>query len=94
MNPLGLMTLNMQMVSMVCEAQTVIALRVMGMSGVLPARPDENSRMLAEKPTAMIDAYAAGLGAAMAGKSAEQVTRAAMKPLQSTVRANRRRLMK
>lgn len=94
MNPLAMMTLNFQMASLACEAQTVIALRMMGMSGVLPASPGENNRMIAEKPHAMIDAYAAGFKAALAGRSAEQVTRAAMGPLQRKVRSNRRRLMK
>lgn len=94
MNPFAMMTLNMQMTSLMCEAQTVVALRVMGMSGAIPARKDENSRMINEKPTAMIDAYAAGTKAALAGKSPDQIMSAAMAPLSRKVKANRKRLMK
>ena len=94
MNPFALLAMNMQLTSLICEAQTVATLRVMGMSGAIPARKGENSRMISEKSTAMIDAYAAGAKAAMAGESPDKIMSAAMAPVARKVKANRKRLMK
>ena len=94
MNPFAMMNLNMQMTSMMCEAQTVMGLRIMGMSGAIATPKGENDRMMNEKPAAMIDAFAAGTKAALAGKAPEEIMSAAIKPLSSKVTANRKRLMK
>ena len=94
MNPFALMTLNLQMTSLICEAQTVATLRVMGMSGAIPALEGENDRMISEKPTAMIDAFAAGTRAALDGQSPDKIMTAAMAPFERKVKANRKRLMK
>ena len=94
MNPFALMALNMQMASLMVEAQTVVALRVMGMSGAIPASTDENALMINEKSTAIIDAYSAGTKAAMEGKTPDQIMSAAMEPVSRKVTANRKRLMK
>ena len=81
-------------VTFIFEAQTVIALRLMGLSGMLPSRPGETQRMFSEKPSALLDAQAAGFKAMIAGQSADKVFDAAMKPLSRKVHANRRRLMR
>ncbi len=94
MNPLSFLTLQTSFASMVFEAQTVIALRMLGMAGVLPAARGENNRMVSEKGPAMVKAFAAGTTAAMAGKRPDQIMTAAMAPLSRKVHANRKRLMK
>lgn len=93
-SPFALLSLNMQTATLICETQTVMALRLMGMSGTIPARRGENKRMVAEKTPAMIDAYAAATKATLAGKRPDQIMSDAMKPLSRKVRANRKRLMK
>ena len=54
--------------TMMAEAQTVIALRTMGMMGVLPASPRENHTMLTEKGPAFVESAVAAGAAAMAGQ--------------------------
>jgi hypothetical protein len=76
------------------ETQTVMALRLMGMSGITPHSPDENLRMVTEKGPALVKSYTEATKAAMQGKRPDQVMNAAMEPLSSKVRANRKRLMK
>jgi hypothetical protein len=94
MNPLSILTLQSQFAALMLETQTVMALRIMGMSGAIPSRRGENSRMVAEKGPAMLKSMAAGTKAAMAGKQPDEIMTAAMAPLSRKVRANRKRLMK
>ena len=94
MNPLAFFSLQTQVTELMVDTQTVMTLRLMGMSGAIPARHGENDRMVAEKGPAMADAYAAGAKAMMAGSTPDQVMSAAMAPLSKKVRANRKRLMK
>ena len=94
MNPLAILTLQTQMTTLMMDTHTVMALRIMGMSGAIPARRGENDRMVAEKAPAMADAFAAWTRAAMAGKAPDEIMTAAMAPLSKKVRANRKRLMK
>ncbi len=94
MNPFTFFNLQSQMTELMVNTQTVMTLRLMGMSGAIPARRGENDRMVSEKAPAMVDAYAAGAKAMMAGKTPDQIMSAAMAPLSKKVRANRRRLMK
>jgi hypothetical protein len=80
--------------TMMAEAQTVVALRVMGMWGVRPAAPRENHTMLAEKGPAFAEsALAAGRAAAM-GKGPFEVAEAALTPIGRRTRSNVRRLTK
>lgn len=94
MNASNLFRLQSDLATLLLDAQTVMNLRVMGMSGVIPAEQDENTRMIEEKPTAWIDAWAAGTHAMIDGRSAVDVLSAGMAPLTSKVRENRDRLMK
>ena len=80
--------------SMMAEAQTVIALRVLGMTGVLPASPRENHTMLAEKGPAFLESAMAAGAAAMAGKTPDQIAQAAIKPIARRTGANVKRLTK
>jgi hypothetical protein len=78
--------------TMMAEAQTVMAVRTLGLWGVLPASPGENRRMVAEKgPAFARAAVAAGLAAA-AGKPPLAVAEAALAPIGRKTRANARRL--
>jgi len=94
MNPFAFFTLQTQMSQLMMDTQAVMSLRIMGMSGAIPARKGENDRMIAEKGPALADAYAAGAKAMMAGNTPDQIMRAAMAPLSKKVSANRKRLMK
>lgn len=97
MNPIALLTLQTQTASLMLDTQTVMALRLMGlmgMSGAIRARPDENFVMMAEKGPAMLQALVAGTAALMAGHGPDRVLSAAIKPLAREVRANRKRLMR
>ncbi|MCL3881089.1 antifreeze protein [Marivita sp. GX14005] len=82
------------MALMALNAQTVITLRLLGMSGAIPARRGENARMVSEKQKALIDAWGAGAKAALSGRPAHDIVAASIKPLSRKVRANRRRLLK
>jgi hypothetical protein len=78
--------------SMMAEAQTVIALRTLGMMGVLPASPRENHTMFAEKGPAFVESAMAAGAAAMAGKSPDQIAHAAIRPIARRTGANVKRL--
>lgn len=80
--------------TMMAEAQTVIALRVMGMWGVLPASPRERHRMVSEKGPAFAEAAVAAGRAAALGKGPLDVAEAALKPIGQRTRANVKRLTK
>lgn len=74
------------------EANTVIALRTMGMAGLWAMKPAETLRMVAEKQAAF-PASATAAGEALAkGHGPLDVARAAMRPLQAKTGPNARRL--
>lgn len=93
MFPSDLFSLQLKLTTLMAEAQTVMALRLLGMSGIIPARHDENERMLGEKGPAMAKAFAAGSKVMMAGGRPDQIMLAAMTPVSSRVTSNRKRLM-
>ena len=94
MSPFSLLSLQMNLASLAFEAQTVIALRLMGMAGALPAKPGEWNRMVGEKPAAFAESWMRAAEATVAGKPADAILEAAARPLRRKVRANRRRLMR
>lgn len=94
MNVFSILSLQAKTAAFLLETQTVMALRMLGMSGVLPLQRDESLVMFAEKAPALVRAISAGNTALMLGKRPDQVLDAALKPLASKVRANRKRLMK
>jgi hypothetical protein len=89
---LELMKLQWRTAEMVLQAQVVIGMRMMGMAGMRPARPDENMRMITEKQKAFAQSGMAAMSAAMAGKSPAQIYGRALAPIGRTTRANSRRL--
>lgn len=94
MFPNDLFSLQLKMTTLMVETQTVMALRLMGMSGAIPAKHGENERMVDEKGPAMAKAFAAGTKAMMQGKRPDQIMSAAMGPVSKRVTSNRKRLMK
>jgi hypothetical protein len=94
MFPNELFSFHLNMTTLMVDTQTVMALRIMGMSGAIPARHGENDRMIQEKGPAMAKAYAAATEAMLAGGRPDQIMSAAMEPVSKRVRSNRKRLMK
>ena len=94
MYPNDLFSLHLDMTTLMVDTQTVMALRIMAMSGAIPARHGENDRMMQEKGPAMAKAYAAATEAMFAGGRPDQIMSAAMKPVSKRVSSNRKRLMK
>ena len=90
----GLWSVGLQTAQMMAEAQTVMALRLMGMAGVWATAPTEGVRMVFEKPDAFIRSASSATEAALAGKRPDQIAEAAIKPLRRKTRANARRLAK
>lgn len=92
--PLGLWLAGIGTAQMLVEAQTTVALRLLGMAGLWPVSRSEGVRMLREKPGAFVEAAGAATLAAMTGKRPDQVMAAALKPIRKKTRANSRRLSK
>ncbi len=89
-----LLALQMRTARMMMEAQTVIGMRMMGMAGMIPARPDETSRMVREKQAAFARAAMAGTGAFVTGGTPAQAYGRALAPIGRVTRANAKRLTK
>jgi hypothetical protein len=77
---------------MLAEAQTVIALRMMGMAGFWTLAEGETTRMITEKQEAFAQSALDGAVAAMGGQSPERVLAAYVRPLGRKTSANARRL--
>lgn len=95
--PVEMLKLTVRSTMMLAEAQTVIALRLMGMAGIWRLDrgcPAEQARMVAEKFSAAHEAGRAAGRAVMAGLSAAAVADQALKPIRRRTRANARRLAK
>ena len=94
MTPAQMMAMNTKIAKLMIDTQAVMALRLMGMAGALPARSDENNRMVVEKGPAFAKAMTEVTAAAIAGKRPDQIMSAGIKPLQVKVSSNRKRLTK
>lgn len=94
MDIFSLFSLQAKAATLMLETQTVMALRILGLTGALPARQDEHVVMFTEKAPALARSFAAGNRAMMSGKRPDQIMVAAMTPLSRKVRANRKRLLK
>ena len=76
------------------EAQNVIQMRMMGMAGLWSVDSQENSRMVAEKLDAMVQATTNAGNVTMAGGSPDEIAAAAIAPVRNATRANSERLTK
>ncbi|MDF3414488.1 antifreeze protein [Sulfitobacter sp. M57] len=94
MFPSDLFSLQLKLTTLMAETQTVMALRLMGMSGAIPAKRGENQRMVDEKGPAMAKAFAAANKAMLEGRRPDQIMTAAIAPVSRRVTSNRKRLMK
>ena len=79
---------------MMIEAQSVIAMRLMGMAGLWSVSPQENHRMVAEKLEAMFRATSDAGMTTLRGGSPDEIAAAAIAPLRRATSANSKRLRK
>ena len=77
---------------MLFEAQSVIALRLMGMAGAWPLPPSEPRRMVSEKVKAARTGAKAAGKAVLAGRNAARVAEAALAPTARRTSGNVKRL--
>ena len=94
MTPHDIFSAQLKWAALMVEAQSVAGLRIMAMTGLIPAHPGENTRMVIEKGPAMGKALAAASEAMMRGQTPTDIFNAAMVPLSHKVRSNRKRLSK
>ena len=91
-DPAAMMMLGFEMSRLMFEAQTVIALRLMGLGGFWGRAKDEDTRMVAEKQAAFAKAGIAMWSSVMRGGSAEKVASVGIKPLRRVTKSNVSRL--
>lgn len=91
-DPMALWMLGFEYSRMMMEAQSVIAMRLMGMSGFWGMSRGEETRMVTEKQKAFMDSGLAMWKAALGSKAPEAVLRAGIKPLGRATSGNVRRL--
>ncbi|MCO4848057.1 MAG: antifreeze protein [Yoonia sp.] len=92
MTPIQFFAFNSEVTKLMSDTHAVMAVRLLGMAGALPAEADENDRMLAEKGPAFAQAMSEMTAATMTGKPLGEIMSAGMAPLQSEVSSNRERL--
>ncbi|WP_394151906.1 antifreeze protein [Loktanella salsilacus] len=92
--PLDLFKTQMEVGMMLAEAQSVIAMRMMGWGGLWSVATSENDRMVSEKTEAIMMSMQGAALAAMSGKRPDEIMNAAVKPLRQKTRANAKRLGK
>ncbi len=75
-----------------CEAQSVMALRVLRLAAGGARGRREANRMVTEKPAALAEAQMAAIVAAMNGAPGPKAAKAMLKVYRKRVRGNKRRL--
>ncbi|GAA6189269.1 antifreeze protein [Litorivita sp. NS0012-18] len=91
---MDVLRLSMQATALAAEAQSVIAMRMMGMAGFWSVTPHEKTRMMNEKTDAFTEAGFAVAHAAMRGARADQIVDAGIQPLRRKTKSNVKRLTK
>lgn len=76
------------------DAQCVMGMRIMGMSGGWSVPRSENRKMMQEKLPAFTEGMIAGTIATMNGTGPEKALQAVIEPMSKKARANRKRLAK
>ncbi|MGD9864482.1 MAG: antifreeze protein [Pseudodonghicola sp.] len=74
------------------DAQCVVAMRIMGFSGVWSVPPGESRDMIREKMPAFTEGLVAGALTAWEGRGPDRVMLAVVGPISQQARANRSRL--
>jgi hypothetical protein len=77
---------------LVDDAQWVLTMRLLGLSGGWSMPEDERDAMIREKLPAFTEAALSGTFAAMSGRSPAHVVRETLEPISSKASANRARL--
>ena len=80
--------------ALAAEANTVIALRTLGMMGLWNTARDEDQRMVSEKSDAFAKSAKATAGAIARGARPDQIAMAGMRPLRHKTKPNLARLTK
>lgn len=83
---------SLALTTLMVEAQTVIALRMMGLAGVWPVPRNETQRMIREKPPVFAESLVAANRALWLGQGPEAALTAWTRPLARKTRSNRKRL--
>ena len=76
------------------EAQSVVAMRMMGMAGIWNVTPFETTRMITEKPEVFGRAAMAASIGMMTGQRPDRIMRSATQKIRRKTRSNARRLAK
>lgn len=92
--PVDAFALGLEMLHLANETQSVVTMRLLGMSGLWNVNPTENTRMVTEKPAAFARSAEAAMKAAIDGQRPDQVMAAAVEPLRRETRSNVARLSK
>ncbi len=90
--PLDIANVWMSYATLITEAHSVVAYRLMGMGGAWSVPRGENHAMLREKGPAFTEAMVASTMTAIKGGAPDKIMAAAIKPLSKKARANRKRL--
>ncbi|WP_186766532.1 antifreeze protein [Puniceibacterium confluentis] len=93
-NPLHLWNATLQMTFLLIETQSVITMRLLGMAGLWNVTRSENTRMVDEKPPAMMQSAMNAVSATMNGARPDQIVTSAIRPLRAKTRSNTNRLAK
>ena len=93
-NPVDYWANALQLGYVMAEAQSIIAMRLLGSVGVWSVPKTENSRMFNEKVFAFVKGSTDASVAAVSGRSPDAVAAAAIKPIRQATRANHKRLTK
>ena len=92
--PVAVFRTGMDMLTMVTEAQQVIAMRMLGMAGLWSVTSSESSRMVSEKLPALNAAGQAAMTAAAFGRRPDQIAAAWLAPVKKRTGANHKRLVR
>lgn len=76
------------------DAQCVVAMRLLGFSGIWSVPPGESQDMIREKVPAFTEGFVAGILTAWEGLGPDQVMLAVVGPISARARENRERLVR
>lgn len=91
-NPLELWATGCEAARIGLEANSIVAMRMLGMMGLWKVRDTEVVRMVVEKPAAFAEAWMAGFSAAVSGAAPDGILSASLKPIGRATKSNHRRL--
>ncbi len=91
-SPADIATLWVSYATLITEAHSVVAYRLLGMGGAWSVPRGENHAMLREKGPAFTEAMVASTMTAIKGGAPDKIMAAAIKPLSKKARSNRKRL--